>query len=55
MSVDFLEPVTTRSTVQDVVYRQLRAALMSGQFDPGQTLTIAMLSERFGTSHMPVR
>lgn len=55
MSVDFLEPVATRSTVQDGVYRQLRNALMSGQFEPGQTLTIAALADTFKTSHMPVR
>lgn len=55
MSVDFLEPVSSRSTVQDGIYRQLRNALMSGHFDPGQTLTIAMLADTFRTSHMPVR
>lgn len=55
MSVEFLEPVSSRSTIQDGVYRQLRKALMSGHFDPGQTLTIAMLSDTFKTSHMPVR
>lgn len=55
MNVDFLEPVSSRSTVQDRVYHQLRAALMSGQFDPGQLLTIGTLADRFRTSHMPVR
>ena len=50
-----LTPVSSRSTVQDIVYRQLRHALMTGRFDPGQTLTIASLSQSFGTSHMPVR
>ncbi|MCA0274432.1 MAG: GntR family transcriptional regulator [Proteobacteria bacterium] len=55
MNVEFLEPVSSRSTIQDGVYRQLRKALMSGHFDPGQTLTIAMLSDTFKTSHMPVR
>jgi len=37
------------------VYQQLRNALMAGNFDPGQTLTIASLAESFGTSNMPVR
>lgn len=55
MNVDFLEPVSSRSTVQDRVYHQLRAALMSGHFDPGQVLTIGTLADRFRTSHMPVR
>lgn len=55
MIVEGLAPVSSRSTVQDVVYRQLRHALMTGRFDPGQTLTISALADSFGTSHMPVR
>ena len=54
MSLDF-EPVSSRTTVQDGVYQQLRHALMVGSFDPGQSLTIASLAEAFGTSNMPVR
>lgn len=53
--VDFLAPVASRSTLQDGVFRQLREALMSGNFEPGQVLTIASLASTFGTSHMPVR
>lgn len=55
MIVEGFAPVSSRSTVQDVVYRQLRHALMTGRFDPGQTLTISSLADSFGTSHMPVR
>lgn len=55
MAVDVFAPIASRSTIQDGVYRQLRHALMTGRFDPGQTLTIASLSDSFGTSHMPVR
>ncbi len=55
MSVEGFAPVSSRSTIQDGVYRQLRYALMTGRFDPGQTLTIASLAESFSTSHMPVR
>lgn len=55
MVVEGLAPVSSRSTVQDVVYRQLRHALMTGRFDPGQILTISSLADSFGTSHMPVR
>jgi DNA-binding GntR family transcriptional regulator len=50
-----LEPVSSRTTIQESVYRQLRDALMAGNFDPGQTLTSASLAESFGTSNMPVR
>lgn len=49
------EPVRTRSTVQDVVYRALHDALMIGQFEPGQVMTLDALSKSFGTSHMPIR
>lgn len=55
MSVEGFAPVSSRSTIQDGVYRQLRHALMTGRFDPGQTLTISSLAESFSTSHMPVR
>ncbi|CAH1654617.1 MAG: GntR family transcriptional regulator [Chelatococcus sp.] len=47
--------VSSRVTVQDNVYEQLRNALMWGEFEPGQAVTIASLANQFGTSHMPVR
>lgn len=50
-----LAPVSSRTTIGDGVYQQLRDALMVGRFDPGQTLTISALATTFGTSHMPVR
>lgn len=50
-----LTKISARVTVQDVVYTQLRHALMWGKFEPGQVITIASLSAEFGTSHMPVR
>ena len=50
-----LGPVSSRTTIQEAVYQQLRNALMAGSFDPGQVLTIASLAETFGTSNMPVR
>lgn len=50
-----LGPVSSRTTIQDGVYQQLRQALMNGQFNPAQSLTIAGLAETFGTSNMPVR
>ena len=49
------KPVSSRKTVHDLVYEQLRDALMSGAFEARKTFTIASLSERFQTSHMPVR
>lgn len=47
--------VSSRVTVQDGVYEQLRHALMWGKFEPSQVATIASLATEFGTSHMPVR
>lgn len=50
-----LTKVSSRVTVQDSVYEQLRHALMWGMFEPQQVVTIASLAAEFGTSHMPVR
>ena len=50
-----LNPILARHTVQDGVYRQLRQALMAGRYDPGQRLTISLLADAFGVSHMPLR
>lgn len=50
-----LSKVSSRVTVQDGVYEQLRHALMWGKFEPSQVTTIASLAAEFGTSHMPVR
>ncbi len=50
-----IQPTSARRTVQEAVYQRLSYALMTGQFDPGQVLTISYLSDLFGTSHMPVR
>jgi DNA-binding GntR family transcriptional regulator len=44
-----------RDTVQDRVYRQLRARLMQGAFQPGQKLVLQELAAAFGTSTQPVR
>lgn len=37
------------------IYAQMRGALMDGQFQPGERLTISALAEQFGTSITPVR
>lgn len=50
-----LQPVARRKTVQDLVYEQLREALMSGAFEAEANFTITALAEQFQTSHMPVR
>lgn len=50
-----LTPVRERVTVSDQVHSMLRAALLTGRFEPGSLLTISALSDNFGTSQMPVR
>lgn len=50
-----LSKVSARFTLQDGVYEQLQQALMWGQFEPSQAITISSLAGEFGTSHMPVR
>ncbi len=44
-----------RLTLQEQVYQALRTTLMVGGVVPGQGLTVRELSERMGTSPMPVR
>ncbi len=44
-----------RESVQDRVYTELRRALISGLFAPGQVVTIRQLSDALMTSTMPVR
>jgi DNA-binding GntR family transcriptional regulator len=42
-------------TVARRAYRELRAALIRGEFLPGATLTLRALADRLGTSIMPIR
>ncbi|OLP57807.1 GntR family transcriptional regulator [Xaviernesmea oryzae] len=44
-----------RAAVQDGVYKQVRQALMWGEFEPGKLITLQSLADTFGTSLMPVR
>ncbi|MCW6511222.1 GntR family transcriptional regulator [Lichenifustis flavocetrariae] len=44
-----------RGNLSTQVYKQLRAALMSGFYEPGQRLLIIDLAEEMGTSVTPVR
>jgi DNA-binding GntR family transcriptional regulator len=48
-------PALGRSTLQEGVYRALKSALMSGDFEPGQRITVRAIAEAAGTSPMPVR
>lgn len=44
-----------RQTLQTDVYNAIRQALMTGQFKPGEPLTLRDLAKALGTSLMPVR
>jgi DNA-binding GntR family transcriptional regulator len=41
--------------VSSEVYEQLRAGIVSGEYDPGEALVELVLAERYGTSRTPVR
>ena len=49
------DAVRQRGELQIQVARLLRIALMTGQFVPGQTLSLRQLANKLGTSPMPVR
>ena len=44
-----------KTSMSEQIYDHLRTSLMDGEFRPGERLTIAALSERYGTSITPVR
>jgi len=44
-----------RETLQDRSYEALRQAVMSGQFKPGQAITLRAAAAALGVSEMPVR
>ncbi|MCZ0960750.1 GntR family transcriptional regulator [Paracoccus benzoatiresistens] len=50
-----LKPILARRTMAGEVYSQLRAALMEGVFETGDSFAISDLAQRFGTSNTPVR
>lgn len=48
-------PRLAHTSMQHRVYLELRAAVMTGAFRPGQAITIQELADAFGTSTMPIR
>jgi len=48
-------PDINRRTLQDNVYELLKLALISGEFLPGQTVTVREITEFIGTGTMPAR
>lgn len=47
--------MTAPATLRDHATRELRRALMTGQFEPGQHITIRGLAQQLGMSMTPVR
>ncbi|GIL38882.1 GntR family transcriptional regulator [Roseiterribacter gracilis] len=47
--------LVSTETVYSRVYAEVRDALMSGAFQPGELVTIRSLAQRLGTSPMPIR
>ena len=50
-----MQPPKNKATVQNLVYQEMRRALMTGVFIPGAKVTLRGVSEQIGTSMMPVR
>lgn len=48
-------PAISRDSLSAKIYRDLRAQLMGGAFDPGERLNIRKLAFAYETSHTPVR
>lgn len=44
-----------RTSLVDLVTREIRAAIFSGRYAPGQKLIVREISESFGVSHTPVK
>src|SRR5579863_1722146 len=56
MSADALPlELVARETMAGRVYAQLREAIMTGRFAPGQALSLRGVAEAVGSSTMPVR
>ena len=53
--VNTTSPLIDFAPLHERVYVELRQALMSGKFEPGQKLTSRKLAAALGTSDMPVR
>lgn len=47
--------ITTSLPLPEVVYRQMRAAILNGVFQPGQSLLQQEVAERLGVSRSPLR
>jgi len=56
-AVHAMPPLETvaRETMAGQVYQQLREAIMSGRFAPGQPLSLRSVADAVGSSTMPVR
>ena len=44
-----------RNTLKDQCYTELRRALISGRFEPGENVTVKLLAEQLQSGTMPVR
>lgn len=50
-----VERAGQRPSVLTSVYGRLKAAIMMGEFEPGQKIRLDETAQRYGVSHMPVR
>jgi DNA-binding GntR family transcriptional regulator len=52
---DNLESPLARNSLRQQVYDRVRAAILSGEIEPGQRLTETALAQQLGTSRAPIR
>jgi DNA-binding GntR family transcriptional regulator len=50
-----LNPIVNKNTLIEQVYQELRRGLLSGNFKPGQRVTVRQITEIMGVSTTPVR
>ena len=50
-----MKPVVSKDTLIQQVYQELRQALLTGRFKPGQRVTVRQITELTGVSTTPVR
>ncbi|WP_181351228.1 GntR family transcriptional regulator [Thalassobacillus sp. CUG 92003] len=50
-----VKPIEKKKTTKEIIYDQLKRAILNGDIEPGETLTETMLAETFQTSRTPIR
>lgn len=54
MELELVTPLTAPGRLLDVVYERLRDAILSGELEPGQKLSIPALAQKLNVSRSPI-